>query len=473
MSVAQAPLAETLRLGPFPGGLNIRDAYTEIAANELADGTNFTLDERGVAIKRNDCPANATFAVPPGAVTAFFFSSAINYAIIQVGTTLYRSTNLGGGGGWTSFKVLSTVSVCAFADFANKLVFTHAADGTFTYDGTTLTLVAATRNGTCIAAWQNKVWVGGVPSATGSRYRVGWCAAGDATTWAATDFVDLREKDDQPMTALFGGSGLIAFKESSLYRINDSTTGAFSTIDWNSGCVGALAVCGSDEGIFHWGLDGLYRSSGIGPSVLIGDKLRPRFLSANINATTKPMIAGVYLNGRVYFAFPRANAFSTDAIMEYNPRTGWLMEPFFSGAQVGPFVKYAVAGVWQASFASASATIKDLFTGTTRTGFSCSLTTGYLEPFGGKLARVLRLRPELTLPAAAPIVCGLNYTDASGAPQVLTFPSTTFTSAGTQRPNFWPASVGRAFQVFLNDTATPLASLSVLQAAIDAIDLER
>jgi hypothetical protein len=64
----------------------------------------------------------------------------------------------------------------------------------------------------------------------------------------------MREKDGKTVTALFGGSGLLAFKEDSTYRINDSTTGAYQTIDWNTGCVGPLAVCGSDEGIFVWGL---------------------------------------------------------------------------------------------------------------------------------------------------------------------------------------------------------------------------
>jgi hypothetical protein len=450
--------------GPFEGGLNLRDSYNEVAPSELTDGTNFTLDERGVASKRNDCPTTAALAgasTPPGAVTAFFFSISLNLFICQVGTTLYKAAP--GAGSWTSFNTVSTSAVCAFVDFNKELVYTHLADGVFSYDGTTNTLRNAGIHGSCIAAWQNKVFVSG---ALDTPDRIFWCAIGDSHTWAGTlDSNSMREKDGKTVTALFGGSGLLAFKEDSTYRINDSTTGAYQTIDWNTGCVGPLAVCGSDEGIYVWGLDGLYRGSGLGSFVLVGDKLRPRFISANVNSTTKPLISAAYLNGRVYFAFPRTSATIPDAILEYNPRVGWTMEAYLN-ARVGPFVHYpSSTGIPSVSFASASATIKDLYTSTTRTGFSGTLTTGYVEPFGGRLGRLTRLTPQVFGTAGTAMTITVNYIAISGAPVAWTGSFTVASATGAQRPVLQPKIEGSAFQVSVTDPNN-IASFSL--EAVDA-----
>jgi hypothetical protein len=478
MAVAARSRSLHFQLGPFDGGLNLRDSYTEIGANELADGTNFTLDERGMATKRNDCPTTAALAgasTPPGSVLVFFYSLALNLFICQVGSTLYKAAP--GAASWTSFRTLGSSAIVNFVDFAAKLVYVHPLDGVRTYDGTTdavaTTVPVGPVEGMPIAVWQNKCWVvgsAGPDLAAAQFYRLYWSNAGAPNTWTtASDFIDLREKDGKRITALFGGSGLLAFKDDSSYRINDSTTGSYQTIDSTTGCVGPLAVVGSEGRVYTWGLDGLYEGDGIGRFRNVGDKLRPRFLSTNVNATTKPLISAVALNGRVYFAFPRTSSTIPDAILELNPRTGALMEQYFN-ARVGPFAHYLNAsGVPTASFASASATIKDLFTGTTRTGFSCSLATGYVQPFGGAAGRVQRFRPTLTPPAASSLVIALAYSDNGGAAQ--TYSATvTFANAGEQSEDLWPRKIVREVQVTLNDTASPLTSLAVRSALLD-VDL--
>lgn len=472
----------TLRLSDFSGGLNLRDSFTEVAPNELSDGTNFTLDERGVASKRNDCPTTAALAgasTPPGAVTAFFYSSALNLFICQVGVTLYKAAP--GAASWTSFRTLSNSSTVGFCDWRSGtggfLVYVHFNDGVRLYDGTTDSLATSAVGGNSLAVWQNKVWMSNqtVP-------RIYWSNLGDAGVWTTgTDFVDLKEKDAKPITALRAGAGmdvqgrpgLLVFKEDSSYRIYDSTTGAYTTLDRNTGCVGARALTGSEDGrIYVWGLEGLYEGNGMGPFKNIGDKLRPRFLSTTVNATTKPLISAVAVNGLVYFAFPRTSSTIPDAILELNPRTGSIMEAYLN-AQVGPFVFYLnSSGVPAASFASASATIKDLYTGTTRTGFTCSLATGHVEPFAGRLARLHHLRPEINPPASSSLAFGLNYQDGGGYAQSFS-DSRSFTNSGLQAPKMNPRRQGVAFQATLTDTASPLASLSVHGFSLDADAVER
>src|SRR6266508_3953312 len=122
----------------------------------------------------------------------------------------------------------------------------------FKYDGTTVTAIAAGPKGNAIAAWQNKLWVTGDPTA---KSRVYFCAAGDESSWPGTSFVDLREKDQQPVLALAGASGidvsgrpgLLAGKRRSTYRIYDSSTGAFQTLDTGVGVASPQAFTQIDQ----------------------------------------------------------------------------------------------------------------------------------------------------------------------------------------------------------------------------------
>jgi hypothetical protein len=449
--------------GPFEGGLNLRDSYTEIAPSEFAAATNLTLDERGVATKRNASPTTAALAAastPPGAVSVFFYSVTLNLFICQVGATLYKAAP--GAATWTSFRNQSTSDPTAIADFPGAINYVHPVDGARFYDGATEGSSSPTVKGTAIAVWQNKLWATGDP---GNPSRVYYSGLGPTGGWTpGTDFVDLREKDNKPTTCVFGGSGLLVFKEDSAYRINDSTQGAYQTIDWTTGSIGARAICGQDGRIFVWSADGLYQGNGLAPFENVGDRLRPRFLSANVNATTKPMISAASASGRVYFACPSVSATVPDSILEYNPRVGWIAEHYLN-AQVGPFAKYSTAGVPAVSFASGSATIKDLFTSTTRTGFSASLTTGYVEPFGGRLGRLTRLTPQVFGTAGTAMTITVNYIAISGAPATWTSSFTLSSASGVQRPVLQPKIQGSAFQVAISDPNN-IAAFSV--EAIDA-----
>src|SRR5437773_1203467 len=84
----------------------------------------------------------------------------------------------------------------SFTDFAGKLCYTHPDNG-FTYDGATVVHPTNMPPGRAIAAWQNKLFI----AWTGNPSRIYWCAVGDPTSWTATDFNDLREKDDKQITA--------------------------------------------------------------------------------------------------------------------------------------------------------------------------------------------------------------------------------------------------------------------------------
>src|SRR4030095_5978138 len=108
----------------------------------------------------------------------------------------------------------------------------HTIDCVFVYDGgATWTSVTNSPNGSCIAVWQNKVWVAGDPDQVSRFYA---CKAADVMTWnKSEDYNDVREKDNAPIVALGTGqgrdqddvAGLMVFKQNWWGRITDARSG--------------------------------------------------------------------------------------------------------------------------------------------------------------------------------------------------------------------------------------------------------
>jgi hypothetical protein len=162
----------------FSGGLNLRDAASELQANESPDMYNVTLDERGGVAKRlgyakwNNTPFNASLVSH-----AFYWPSGQNL-ITQSGTGLYKDTST------TAFKTFTTSDRCDLADFTGKLYIIHPVDGLFSYDGATVTAIVAGPKGSTLEPWQNKLWASADPNA---KARVYFTGAGDGTRWYQAD----------------------------------------------------------------------------------------------------------------------------------------------------------------------------------------------------------------------------------------------------------------------------------------------
>jgi hypothetical protein len=314
-----------VKLEDFSGGLNIRDAANQLAANETPDCYNITLDERGGAgkrlgmIKYNGSPFQAALIS-----NKFYWPSGQN-EITQCGDKLYKDTG-------ASFKTFTTTERCGMCDFKGLLIFIHPTDGLFKYDGTTVTAIAAGPKGNTITSWQNKLWAAGDPTA-GAKPRVYFCAAGDETSWPGTNFVDLREKDTEAVVCLTGASGidvsgrpgLLAYKKRSLYRIFDSSTGAFQTLDTQIGAAGPLAVTNGYQRTVALGEKGIWWTDGVGPMRPASSKLDPLFAPAFINFAKLDLVAAGAKGTRMYFSLPRAGSTANDLELEYHPLQGWIV----------------------------------------------------------------------------------------------------------------------------------------------------
>src|SRR5262245_7259255 len=317
-----------LRIEDFSGGWNPRDAWSEIGRNEMPDMMNMTLDERGGVVKRlgltriNSAQLNSL-----GNIQSLHYSAALDKILAQIGAQMFASSD--GGLTWTSLGTWASTARCHMVDFLGKVIVIHPVDGVRTWDGTTVTSkLGNSPNGTCIAVWQNALWSIGDPA---NPSRVTRSDLGAATWTAQPVTVDIRAKDDQPLTAIGGGQGtdevgrdgILVWKEASRYRINNSTTGAYTVEDYQYGASGPQCIttnfgvtCAiSRKGIVQVAAD---------ESGLISTKIEPLFKPNQITfAQSAGMVAANQGADRMVFSLPFDAAQQNSLTLEYSPVAGW------------------------------------------------------------------------------------------------------------------------------------------------------
>lgn len=357
----------------FDGGLNLRDAPTEVAANETPACMNVTLDERGGAESRLGLSKLNGASLLPAAPVALYYSAVADALVAYISTDagagkLYKSTD--GGATWTAFyTTLTAGGEGAFTDFKNRLVFVNTLDGVYSFPSdltAPVHTVGGTGNmeevrGSSIAVWQNKCWVTGDPreDATHSRARVWWCNAGNEQLWTiASDFVDIRDVDTAPNTAVGAGVGmdvtgkptLLVFKERSMYRINDSTSGAYTTLhSKGAGAAGNKAVASNLGRICSINREGIWVTDGLQVPIRVSDKLQPLFAPDGLNFAQLSRWCAAPYRDRVVFCVARAGSATNDLMLEYHPEIGWTVPHKLSLAALAVYTKQTTKLVGAAS----------------------------------------------------------------------------------------------------------------------------
>src|SRR5262245_55031172 len=107
-----------LYIADFSGGLNVRDALTELASNETPDCMNIVLDERGGATKRLGYSKWNSVLLPSPPTAGY--ESAVAGAILwysQADGKLYRDL----AGVLSNVKTFTPNGRVGMADFAGKV----------------------------------------------------------------------------------------------------------------------------------------------------------------------------------------------------------------------------------------------------------------------------------------------------------------------------------------------------------------
>lgn len=315
-----------LRVRDASGGLNVRDAAVALGASESPDSYNVTLDERGGVGKRLGYEKSNPAAFGGGLVSTMFFWESGGSKITQAGASLYKDN------GAVAFKTFTTAARCGMADFLGLLYIIHPADGMFTYDGTTVVAVADpdAPKGDVLLPWQGKLFAAGNPT---NQARVSWSVVAAGTNWLTADYNDLREKDGEKVVCLAGASGvdvagrqgLLAFKRESSYRIHDSTTGAYVTVDAAVGAAGPLAARTALGRTYTVSEHGIFSTDGLSPMQEHSERLRPLFTAGRLNLAQLDLFAAGVIADRLYFSVTQAGATANNLAFEFHPKQGWIV----------------------------------------------------------------------------------------------------------------------------------------------------
>lgn len=319
-----------LGISDFSGGLNLRDSPSELANNESPDLSNVTLDERGGVIQRLGQAKKNPAPYAGGIVPQNLFEwKAKGHIFTQCGASIFKND------GTAAVQTFSTTDRVGFAVFAAAVYAIHPIDGTYSStDGTTWAAVVGSPKGTWLEPWQNRLTAGGDPANPPRLYA---SAIGDATDWATGAghgwFNDIREKDSEVLVAGKSASGvdiaaqvgMVVCKNLSTYRINDSNTGAYETLDTTVGAASAISVVNSLNETFVLHQTGIYRTTGVSPLVLASGKLQPLFTPGEIAFDQTALFAAGAKGDRVHFSLPRAGSTHNDLHLEYHPAQGWIV----------------------------------------------------------------------------------------------------------------------------------------------------
>lgn len=371
----------------FSGGLNTRDQAGELADNEISDALNVTIDERGSATKRLGYERRFSTALGASLVNNLFNWRSRGYVVTQEGPRMHINDG-------AAFHTWTTSDRCGMTEFLGNLVMIHPVDGVRVYDGSVITgpFTNAPLGNTC-SAWQGKCWFAGNPT---QPQRVTYTDIG-AMTFNVNGWVDLREKDDSKINLLTGAAGLdvsgrpglLAFKNESAYRIYDSTTGAYNTVDASVGCgsnIGAVSAFGNTYVV---STKGVYYTNGIDPMVEVTSKIENIFHKSVLNFDRPDLYCAGRYQDSLRFSIPVVGEAFNSLAIEFHPHSGWVMMHTDAASAYASLDADLVMG---------SPTVNGLVYNGYRTGaddgaaIASHMTTYWIEPNFGNLTRIRRAR---------------------------------------------------------------------------------
>lgn len=329
----------SLELTDFSGGLNTRDAQNNLAPNETPDCMNVTFDERGGVGKRLGYKRDNSSSILSDIPNNVFYWQTAGQLILQIGARLWKRTS---ANSYTEIEraagadAFTTTARATFADFNGALYALHPADGVLKYTGSgNIAVVNATVKGQAIAVWKNKLWAGGPDSSSANPTRVWFSNTGNGDTWTtASDFVDIRDIGDDPVTALGLGqgldtgavpiSGLLVFKRNSTHRVQDPTTGAYTTLSSEAGAAGPLAVTSLHDLTCMVNDKGVWVTNGEEPPVNVSGKIETVFEPTALNLGQMTKWAMGTVHDRIVMSLTENGQTANNFSLEYHPAVGWF-----------------------------------------------------------------------------------------------------------------------------------------------------
>ena len=310
----------------FAGGVNMRDAVNQLAANECRRLENMILDERGGASKRLGCLNKGTFGASGDRILSMATfarqqSPSVPPQIIihtSAGSLLYTTDPNAATVTWTSIATgLSTTAPMSFAMYNNVLYFSNGVDAYARWDGTTYTTYASAPKGAFLCPWKDAMWVSGV---VGLPDRVYTSVAGDPTTFNVSGWVDILKGNGSAVTALGTDTiYLVVFKRRGHSVITDPVNLTNRVVDTVNGCESHFSVVQHLGLLFFISRKGIARFYGDAPASILSDKIAPLFTPDILNLNAMTTAYAYTVEDRVGWAVPETGQTRPTLQIEYAP----------------------------------------------------------------------------------------------------------------------------------------------------------
>lgn len=235
----------TLKIGPFVGGLNNVSDPSSIDDKELSLVENFDYDVNGTLLSRPPIQAESTSGPTAGVnidILGFYISSAgAVYVLGASGTALYYRA----GGSWTLIQ--SGIKPVALVQYLDKVWVvvdptSAGAGGSWSFSAGWST-ISSMPKGASITVFKERLWVTGGQNDSVNGSRLYFSAIADGTTWNGSDFLDISKGDGQSLVDLFAiSTNLFLFKNNSTYVLQYDTTVSKGTVTSVSRTIGVQGV---------------------------------------------------------------------------------------------------------------------------------------------------------------------------------------------------------------------------------------
>lgn len=190
---------ETLRLGPFIGGLNLASDPALVQDNELIDCLNFELDIDGSLVSR---PAIQVAFEGAQNQRLFIFGSVVFASTLYLFATragnTYVSSN--GGSSWTVLNPGGIARECKTMEVYNYTVWLPSTPGStgggmsWTPGGGAVAVAAMPRAEKCIVH-KNRLYLAPGNTEVTFSNRLFFSQSADFTTWPGPNFIDIQPGD--------------------------------------------------------------------------------------------------------------------------------------------------------------------------------------------------------------------------------------------------------------------------------------
>jgi hypothetical protein len=241
----------------------------------------------------------------------------------------------------------STTQPMSWETFNSKVYFCDGVSNYSAWDGAALTTFPSAPKAKYLRLWKDTMWAAGVANLPDRVYS---SAAGDAETWPAASWVDIRHGDGDSVRALAtDGVYLIVGKRNTGTIIYDAALLFNRTFDYEKGIESHWSVIQQESGIFYLTRRGVAEWQGDAPANLISYKIDPIFDPHVLNYNFLEF-AWAFADGqKVSWAVPELGQNVPSMQINYYPRLAQLTQLGVRG--LGPWsidrMPIANAAMWR------------------------------------------------------------------------------------------------------------------------------